>query len=113
VKAQARFDMLDKLIERYNAGDADGYAAFFAEDGVEAMYRGEELRIGRDGVRAGNAKTFAEFPQNRAIVLNRQALGDYVLLHERVWRKPEGDPFEVMSIYSFDDDKISRVEFVR
>jgi hypothetical protein len=46
-------------------------------------------------------------------VLNRQALGEYVLLHERVWRKPEGDPFEVMSIYSFDNDKISRVEFVR
>ena len=112
--AQTRFALLDKLIERYNAGDAEGYAAFFAEDGVEAMYRGAELRVGKDGVRDGNAKTFADFPQNRAIVLERQAFGDFVTLHERVWREPEGDPFEVLSIYSFaKDDKISRVEFVR
>ncbi len=112
--SKTRFDLLDKLIERYNAGDAEGYAAFFAKDGVEAMYRGADLRVGQDGVRDGNAKTFSDFPQNRAIVLERQAFGDFVTLHERVWRTPEGDPFEVLSIYSFaKDDKISRVEFVR
>ncbi|WP_341850146.1 nuclear transport factor 2 family protein [Sphingomonas natans] len=114
MSAQTRFALLDQMIERYNAGDAEGYAAFFAKDGVEAMYRGAELRVGRDGVREGNAKTFADFPQNRAIVLERQAFGEYVTLHERVWRTPEGDPFEVLSIYSFaEGDKISRVEFVR
>ena len=60
--SDARLDLLDRLMERYNAGDADGYAAFFAEDGCEAMYRGDVLRAGREGVRAGNAKTFADFP---------------------------------------------------
>jgi hypothetical protein len=110
----ARLELLDRAMERYNAGDAEGYAAFFADDGVEAGYRGAELRVGKAGVRDGNAKTFADFPQNRAEVLTRYALGDYVLLHEKVWRTPDGDPFEVMSIYSFsDDNKISRVEFVR
>jgi len=108
-----RFDLLDKLMERYNAGDAEGYAAFFADDGAEASYRGAVLREGKQGVRDGNAKTFAEFPQNRAEVLDRKAFGDTVTVHEKVWRTPDGDPFEVLAIYSFEDDKISRVEFVR
>ena len=108
-----RFALLDTLMDRYNAGDADGYAACFAEDGREAMYRGPELRVGRDGVRDGNAMTFADFPQNRAEVLDRKAFGPNVLVHEKVWRTPEGEPFEVMAIYSFADDKVARVEFVR
>ena len=109
----ARFALLDTLMERYNAGDAEGYAAFFAEDGAEALYRGEVLRAGRDGVRDGNAKTFADFPQNRAEVLDRQAFGDCVTVHEKVWRTPDGEPFEVMAIYSFAGDLIERVEFVK
>ena len=85
----------------------------FADDAVEAMYRGADLRVGRQGVRDGNAKTFADFPQNHAKVLDRKAFGDYVLVHEKVWRTPDGEPFEVMAIYSFAGDKVSRVEFVR
>ncbi len=111
--SDGRFALLDTMMDRYNAGDAAGYAACFAEDGVEAMYRGEALRVGRDGVRDGNAKTFADFPHNRAEVLDRKAFGPNVLVHEKVWRTPDGDPFEVMAIYSFAEDKVSRVEFVR
>jgi hypothetical protein len=108
-----RFDMLDTLMARYNAQDADGYAACFAEDGVEAMYQGDDLRVGRQGVRDGNAKTFADFPENRAEVLDRTAFGAFVTVHEKVWRTSDGDPFEVLAIYSFADDKVARVEFVR
>jgi hypothetical protein len=35
------------------------------------------------------------------------------VLHEKVWRTAAGEPFEVMSVYSFDGDKCSRVEFIR
>ena len=108
-----RFALLDRLMERYNAGDADGYAAFFAQDGAEAAYRGDVLRAGRDGVRAGNAKTFADFPDNRAEVLDRHVFGDRVAVREKVWRTPDGEPFEVLAIYSFAGEEIERVEFVR
>ena len=37
----------------------------------------------------------------------------HVVLHERVFRSSNAEPFEVMSIYSFEGDKVSRVEFVR
>ena len=108
-----RYATLDTLVDRYNAFDADGYAALFADDGVEAMYRGADLRVGKQGVRDGNAKTFTDFPQNRVEVLDRKTFGETVLVHEKVWRTPDGEPFEVMAIYSFAGDKIARVEFVR
>lgn len=111
--SEARLDILDRLMLAYNAGDAERYASFFAEDGVEAMYLGDELRVGRAGVREGNARTFAEFPQNRAEVLDRKVFGDRVAVHEKVWREPDGEPFEVLALYSFDRDEVSRVEFVR
>jgi hypothetical protein len=35
------------------------------------------------------------------------------VLHEKVWRTKAGEPFEVMSVYSFEGDLCSRVEFIR
>jgi hypothetical protein len=55
----------------------------------------------------------AAFPENRAEILKGYELGDFVALHERVYRSAAAEPFEVMSIYSFEGDKVSRVEFVR
>ena len=113
LSAADRLAIVDALMARYNAQDADGYAAFFAEQGCEANYRGAVLREGREGVRAGLTKMFAEFPENRADVLEKQAVGDYVVLNERVYRSNDAAPFDVVSIYSFEDGAIVRVEFVR
>jgi len=101
------------MIELYNAQDADAYVELMTEDASEATYRGPVLRDGREGVRAGLKAMFAQYPQNRADILNSYALGDTVLLHEKVERAPGGEAFEVMSIYSFEGDKVSRVEFIR
>ena len=110
---QDRLAIVEQAIARYNAQDAEGYAAFFAAEGAEAGYRGSVLRAGRDAVRDGNAKTFADFPDNRAEIRASYALGDYVVLHEAVFRGSGVDPFEVVSLYSFAGDKIERVEFVK
>lgn len=111
--AADRLALVDELMARYNAQDADGYAALMTEDAVEAVYRGDVLRDGQGGVRSGLAAMFAEFPQNRAVVHARYAVGDKVVLHEEVFRSDTAAPFEVVSIYSFRDDKVERVEFVR
>lgn len=102
-----------RMIELYNAQDADAYVELMTEDAAEATYRGAVLRDGREGVRAGLKAMFAQFPQNRADILASYELGDTVLLHEKVERAPGGEAFEVMSIYSFEGDKVSRVEFIR
>ncbi|WP_338014335.1 nuclear transport factor 2 family protein [Sphingomonas cavernae] len=108
-----RLAIVERLMERYNAHDADGYADMFAEHGSEAMYRGDVLREGREGVREGLRAMFAEFPRNHAEVRAQYVVGNNVVLHEVVRRAPEVEPFEVVSIYSFSGGDIERVEFVR
>ncbi len=111
--SRGREALLDRLMDRYNAQDVDAYAAMFTEEGCEGGYRGEVVRRGRDGIREGYTKVFAEFPQNRAEVIEKFVYGDQIVVRENVRRSPETEPFEVMAIYSFKGDLIDRVEFIR
>jgi uncharacterized protein (TIGR02246 family) len=108
-----RLAIAEEMIAHYNAQDPDAYVALMTDDACEASYRGAVLREGREGVRSGLAAMFAEYPQNHAEIVNGYELGDHVVLHEKVARSAHAEPFEVMSIYSFEGDKCSRVEFVR
>jgi uncharacterized protein (TIGR02246 family) len=108
-----RLKIAEEMIAHYNAQDADAYVALMTEDAAEASYRGAVLRDGKEGVRAGLKAMFAEYPENRADIITGYTLGEYVVLHERVSRSSDATPFEVMSIYTFEGDKCSRVEFVR
>ena len=103
----------EQMIAHYNAQDADAYVALMTGDACEASYRGAVLREGKEGVRAGLKAMFAEYPENRADILQGYTLGDYAVLHERVSRSSSSEPFEVVSIYSFEHGECSRVEFVR
>ena len=109
----SRLQIAEEMIAHYNAQDADAYVALMTEDACEAGYRGAVVREGKQGVRNGLNKMFAEFPGNRAEILQGYELGEYAVLHEKVWRSADAEPFEVMSVYSFDGDKCSRVEFIR
>lgn len=108
-----RLAIAEQMIAHYNAQDADAYVALMTDDACEAGYRGAVVREGKEGVRAGLNKMFAEFPGNRAEILQGYELGEYAVLHEKVWRSADAEPFEVMSVYSFDGDKCARVEFIR
>ncbi|WP_353216839.1 nuclear transport factor 2 family protein [Sandarakinorhabdus sp.] len=101
------------MIAYYNAHDADAYVALMTDDAVEAGYRGAVLRDGREGVRSGLKAMFAQFPENRAEIITGYELGEFAVLHEKVWRTNAGEPFEVMSLYSFAGELCSRVEFIR
>jgi hypothetical protein len=109
----------EQMIAHYNAQDADAYVALMTDDACEANYRGAVLREGKEGTRAGLKAAFARWPQNRAEIREKQAIGDYVLFREYVTRGPASDgsepvePFEVVAVYSFAGDKCSRVEFIR
>ncbi len=109
----SRLAIAEQMIAHYNVQDADAYVALMTDDACEAGYRGTVVREGKEGTRAGLKKMFAEFPENRAEIVTAYELGEYVVLHERVSRSATSDPFEVMSVYSFDGDKCSRVEFIR
>jgi hypothetical protein len=108
-----RLAIAEQMIAHYNAQDADAYVALMTDDACEAGYRGAVVRDGKEGTRAGLKAMFAEFPENRAEIVTGYQLGDYAVLHEKVWRSSASEPFEVLSIYSFEGAKCSRVEFVR
>jgi len=109
----------EAMIAAYNAQDVDAYVSFMTDDACEANYRGAVVREGKEGTRSGLAAAFARWPQNNAEVRETQVIGNYVLFREYVTRGPASDgselvePFEVIAIYSFDDGKCTRVEFVR
>ena len=106
-------DIAQGQLDAYNRQDLDGYCAFFAGDVVVADLNGAESVHGLADYRARYAKTFADFPENRAEVVGRIALGDTVIDHERVARKPGGDTFDVAAIYTIRGGKIARVDFVK
>ena len=109
----AKLAIAEQMIAHYNEQDADAYVTLMTDDAAEASYRGAVVRDGKEGVRSGLKAMFAEFPENHAQILSGYELGNFVALHERVWRSRASEPFDVMSVYSFEGDKVSRVEFIR
>ena len=109
----SKLAIAEQMIAHYNAQDADAYVALMTDNACEAGYRGAVIREGKEGTRAGLKAMFAEFPENRADIITGYELGEYAVLHERVYRSSTAEPFEVMSVYSFEGDKCSRVEFIR
>ncbi|MEN7537076.1 nuclear transport factor 2 family protein [Aurantiacibacter flavus] len=109
----------EKMIAAYNAQDVDTYVSYMTDDACEANYRGAVVREGKEGTRSGLAAAFAKWPQNHAEIVEKQAIGDFVIFREHVTRGPASDgselvePFDVVAVYSFAGDKCSRVEFIR
>jgi hypothetical protein len=115
----SRLAIAKQMIAHYNAQDADAYVSLMTVDACEASYRGDVVREGKEGTRSGLAAAFARWPQNHAEIVHTQAVGDFVVMREHVTRGPATDgsplvdPFEVVAVYSFEGDKVSRVEFIR
>ncbi|RIV89467.1 DUF4440 domain-containing protein [Aurantiacibacter xanthus] len=109
----------EAMIAAYNAQDVDTYVSYMTDDACEANYRGAVVREGKEGTRSGLAAAFAKWPQNHAEIVEKQAIGDFVIFREHVTRGPASDgselvePFDVVAVYSFEGDKCSRVEFIR
>ncbi|MGE3304168.1 MAG: nuclear transport factor 2 family protein [Hyphomonadaceae bacterium] len=105
--------LVQKQLDLYNAQDLDAYCACFAPDVIVADVGGAVTTQGREAYRARYAKAFADFPKNKAQLLNRIVLGAMVIDHERVDRGTGAAPFEVAAIYSFKDGLIARVDFAK
>ena len=113
VQNNPNIDIAQKQLDAYNAQDLEAYVGFFAPDCVIAPINGAPSETSRDALHARYAKAFAQFPQNKAILKNRIAVGNTVVDHELVIRSPGGEQFEIIAIYSFKDGLISRVDFAK
>jgi uncharacterized protein (TIGR02246 family) len=113
VSVQTNIDIAQKQLDAYNAQDLDTYVSFFAEDCVVSGLNGMPTETSRDAIKTRYAKAFAQFPQNKAELKNRIAVGNSVVDHELVIRAPDGEQFEIIAIYTFKDGQISRVDFAK
>jgi len=106
-------DIVQGQLDAYNAQDLEAFCAFYADDAVLGTYGGEIATVGLAAIRERHAKLFAEFPQNKAELVNRIVVGGNVIDHERVLRAPGGESFDVAPIYTLAGGKIARVDFVK
>ena len=106
-------EIVQAQLDAYNAHDIDALCQYYTED-VEIADLNEALNLkGIEGYRERHQGLFGTFPQNKAQLLSRIVVGARVLDHERVYRKSESEPFEVVAIYSFRGDRIVRVDFLK
>ena len=105
--------LIQRQLDAYNAQDLDAYVACYAPNVVVAGLNGAVTETGRDALRARYAKAFATFPENKAHLKNRIEVGGTVIDHEHVVRKPGGEQFEIIAIYTIKDGLIARVDFAK
>ena len=109
----SNLSVAQKQLDAYNAQDLDTYVSYFAEDCVVSGLNGTPTETSRAAIKARYAKAFAQFPQNKAELKNRIAVGSTVVDHELVIRAPGGQQFEIIAIYTFRDGLIARVDFAK
>jgi hypothetical protein len=105
--------VVQRQLDAYNAQDLNAMLACYAPDCVIASLNGAVTETSRESLRARYAKTFADFPENRARLVNRINVGNMVIDHEDVSRGPGKDHFEVIAIYTVKNGQIARVDFAK
>ena len=109
----SNLDVATAQLDAYNAQDLEKYVSYFTEDCIVSGLNGTPTETTRDAIKARYAKAFAQFPQNKAELKSRIAVGNTVVDHELVIRSPGGEQFEIIAIYTFKDGLISRVDFAK
>lgn len=106
-------DVVQRQFDAYNARDVEALLATYADDAIIADLNGAVTQRGKADLRARYGKTFADYPQNRAVSINRMVLGDVVIDHEKGARTPEGPFFEAICVYTVTNGLIARVDFIK
>jgi hypothetical protein len=109
----SNLDIASAQLDAYNAQDLEKYMTYFTEDCVVSGLNGTPTETNAAAIKARYAKAFAQFPENKAELLNRIAVGNTVVDHELVIRAPGGEQFEIIAIYTFRDGRIARVDFAK
>ena len=105
--------VIQRQLDAYNAQNLDAMVQCYAQDCVIAGLNGAITQTGREALRARYAKAFAAFPDNKATLVNRIAVGNTVIDHEDVSRGPGKEQFQIIAIYTVKDGVIARVDFAK
>lgn len=99
-------------LDAYNARDIDAFARVFADDVIAADLDSGEIRFrGSAALRERYALQFKANPLQRASVVTRSVLADYVFDLEFVTGSADRPDAHIMAIYRVKDGRIDRVWF--
>ncbi|MFC7290463.1 nuclear transport factor 2 family protein [Hirschia litorea] len=105
--------LVQAQLDAYNAQDLDAFCGCFSDEVFVTSYLGEAICSGIGAFRERHVGIFGDFPKNRAKLMSRMVLGNTVIDHELVDRG-NGDPdFQVGCIYTINNARISRIEYVK
>ena len=103
-------DIVEEQLDAYNARDLDRFASTYSEDiTIWRMPATEPSIVGQAQLREVYRKRFAS-PGLHATIVNRIAVGDKVIDHERVVGIEAG-PIEAVAVYQVVEGLIARVWF--
>jgi hypothetical protein len=107
--AMSAVDVVQHQVDAYNERDLDRFVSTYS--GSIAIYRMPSVEPGISG-KAQLAEFYStqrfNLPGLRAEIVNRIALGNKVIDHERIWGV-RADPFEIAIIYEVVGELIERV----
>ena len=106
-------DVVQRQLDTYNAQDLEAFLATYAPNCVICDLNGAVTQNGIGDIRARYSAMFAQYPENKARLVNRMALGDVVIDHAEVVRGPNGPRLEAIAIYTVKNGLIARVDFVK
>ena len=106
-------ELLDSVLNDFNAHDAKRFTAHFAEDACVYQHPEASLQKGRVEMTTYYFRRFKEVPKIRAALLHRTVIGDYVIDHERIQRSPDEAPVEVLAINLVKGRQIQRLDVIR
>lgn len=105
-------DVVQRQLDAYNAQNLEVFCACFADNCVLAELNGAVTERGSAAIRTRYAQLFADYPENRAELVNRLAVGDVVIDHEDIVRSPS-ERFVAAAVYTVKNGLIARVDFIR
>lgn len=104
--------LVQQQVNGYNARDIEAFLEPYAEDVQVYIYPGQWQYTGKEAMRTRYRTMFEKTPQLHCEIVERIVMGNVVIDQERVTGRAEG-PLQAVAIYTVQNGKISRVEFVR
>lgn len=106
-------NLIQKQLEYYNSQNIDEFIDCFSFNVTTSSLNGNIIDNNRDELKIRYMKLFHDYPNNNAILVNRIAVGNSVIDHEIVNRVKEEKGFEIIAIYTIENNLISRCDFIK
>lgn len=100
-------------LEAYNQQNLEDFLTWYSEDVEVYNFPNELIYRGINEMRDRYAKAWKQNPNQKASVTDRISVGNTVMDKEVVTGRSNGVIVQVIAIYKIENDKITKVYFVR